>query len=108
MTIGEFVERRISLIRILSLLWFAVPVLLIFAFPVTAQTHGIEWLLLSYVLMWAICAVIAWKSTCPRCHSTLFWETVKATRLWFGPTLKSCPKCRVNFDEPMHTSENGK
>jgi hypothetical protein len=100
-TIGEYVAQRTSLIRLLSLLWFVVPVVLIFAFPVTAQTYGLEWLLFTYLLMWGICAVIAWNTACPRCHSSFFWETIRAARLWFGDTLKSCPKCGVSFEEPM-------
>jgi hypothetical protein len=48
-TIGEYVAQRTSLIRLLSLLWFVVPVVLIFAFPVTAHTYGLEWLLFTYL-----------------------------------------------------------
>jgi hypothetical protein len=90
-----------SLVRILSLLWFVVPVLSIFVFPVAAQTSGIEWLLLSYGAMWAVCGVVAWRTVCPRCHGTLFWQTIKAARLWFGGTIMSCPHCHVRFDEPI-------
>jgi hypothetical protein len=101
MTLGQYVERRMSLMRILSLLWFVVPIALIFAFPTTAQTSGTQWLLLSYGAMWAICAVIALRTVCPRCHGSLFWQTIKAARLWFGGKIEACPHCHVRFDEPI-------
>ena len=101
MTIGQYVEQRMSMMRIISLLWFVVPVVLIFAFPTAARASVIEWLVLSYLAMWAVCAWIAWQTMCPRCHQRLFWQTLKAARLRFGGTIEFCPHCHVSFDEPM-------
>jgi hypothetical protein len=100
MTIREYIQSRVRLLRIIRLGWAVVPITVILIFPKWAKTFAVYLIAFAYLAMIAASSVVASQTKCPRCNGSLREFTSK----WLNPRFgfsDSCPHCGVSIDEPM-------
>jgi hypothetical protein len=105
MTIREYIQRRVRLLRIMSFGWVLLLITLFFLSPRRIKSFGVAWILLAYVTMLTARYVIAWQTKCPRCRRSLRQFTLSPITPHFGFS-DSCPHCGVSLDELIDRPAN--
>ena len=100
MTIREYAQGQGRLIRLFTVLWIILLLILGFSIRPYVEREDLRlWILAAMIPLFVITTAIAWAVRCPRCKRSLSTVVYAMVHGWGDPD--ACPYCGVSLDEQM-------